>query len=80
MLRSGWFDGVAGIVVGAFTDCGPAEVVAAVLEDRLVPLGVPMVSAVDVGHTTTTLPIPLGVSATLDADHGRLTLAQPALA
>jgi muramoyltetrapeptide carboxypeptidase len=80
LLRSGWFDGVAGIVIGAFTDCRPADVVAAVLEDRLVPLGVPMVSAVDVGHTTTTLPIPLGVSATLDADHGRLTLARPALA
>jgi muramoyltetrapeptide carboxypeptidase len=80
LLRSGWFDGVAGIVVGAFTDCGPAEDVAAVLDDRLVPLGVPMVSAVDVGHTTSTLPIPLGVSATLDADHGRLTLARPALA
>jgi muramoyltetrapeptide carboxypeptidase len=80
LLRSGWFDGVAGVVVGAFTDCGPAGEVEAVLEDRLVPLGVPMVSAVDVGHTTTTIPVPLGVSAQLDADHGRLTLAHPALA
>jgi muramoyltetrapeptide carboxypeptidase len=80
LLRSGWFEGVAAIVVGAFTDCGPVEQVAAVLEDRLVPLGVPTVSAVDVGHTSTTLPIPLGVTATLDADHGRLTLARPALA
>ncbi|MGH3506240.1 MAG: DUF4031 domain-containing protein [Nocardioidaceae bacterium] len=80
LLRSEWFDRVAGIVVGAFTDCGDPAEVEAVLEDRLVPLGVPMVSSVDVGHTATTLPMPLGVVARLDADHGRLTLTRPALA
>ncbi len=80
LLRSGWLTGIAGLVVGAFTDCGDPGQVEGVIEDRLVPLGVPMVSAVDVGHTMTTLPVPLGVQATLDADHGRLTLARPALA
>ena len=65
---------------GAFTDCGSPSEVEAVLADRLAPLGVPMVSAADVGHTPTTLPMPLGVAATLDADRGRLTLARPALA
>lgn len=79
LLRSGWFDGVAGIVVGEFTDCGDPEEVEAVLEDRLVGLAVPMVSSVDIGHTSTTLPMPLGVAARLDADHGRLTLPRPAL-
>ena len=79
LLRGGWFDRVAGIVVGAFTDCGDPAEVEAVLEDRLVPLGVPMVSSVDVGHTPTSLPVPLGVAARLDADRGRLTLTRPAL-
>jgi muramoyltetrapeptide carboxypeptidase len=80
LLRSGWFDRVAGIVAGEFTDCGDPDEVEAVLEDRLVGLGVPMVSSVDIGHTSTTLPMPLGVAARLDADHGRLTLLRPALA
>lgn len=80
LIRSGWFDGVRGIVGGAFTDCGPAEVVARVLEERLAPLGAPTVIGADIGHTTTTLAIPFGVRARLDASRGTLTLDQPALA
>jgi muramoyltetrapeptide carboxypeptidase len=79
LLRSGWLDGVAGIVCGAFTDCGPPEEVDAVLRDRLSGLGVPTVSDVDLGHTQSSIAVPLGVTARLDADAGSLTLAQPAL-
>jgi muramoyltetrapeptide carboxypeptidase len=74
LLRSGWFDDVRGIVAGAFTGCGPRDQVEAVLEERLVPLGVPMVKGVDVGHTSTTASIPLGVPATLDTDRRSLTV------
>jgi muramoyltetrapeptide carboxypeptidase len=80
LIRSGWLDGVRGIVCGAFTDCGDPEVIEAVLRERLVPLGVPVVVGVDVGHTPTTLSIPLGVRATLDADAGTLLLTEPPLA
>jgi muramoyltetrapeptide carboxypeptidase len=74
LLRSGWFDGVRGIVVGAFTDCGPRHEVEAVLEERLVPLGVAMVKGFDAGHTATTASVPLGVAATLDTATRSLTL------
>ena len=80
LVRSGWFDGVAGIVVGAFTECGDETEVEAVVEDRLRPLGVPLVRGVDVGHTPSSATIPLGVEATLDADAGTLVLSVPALA
>lgn len=66
LLRSGWLDGVRGIVSGAFTRCGQPGVAEAVLRDRLAPLGVPFVSGLDAGHTTTTISVPLGVRATLD--------------
>jgi muramoyltetrapeptide carboxypeptidase len=79
LQRSGWFEGVRGIVCGAFTDCGdPAEVME-LLRRRLMPLGVPTVAGVDLGHTTSTITVPLGVRATLDAGAGSLTLARPPL-
>lgn len=72
LLRAGWFDGVAGLVIGSFTDCGPPEEVEAVLHARLVPLGVPMVAGFDFGHTPSMVSVPFGVRAALDADRGTL--------
>jgi muramoyltetrapeptide carboxypeptidase len=75
LLRAGWFDGVRGVVLGAFTDCGPREEVTAVLRDRLAPLGVAMVSGFDTGHTNTMVSVPFGVSATLDTDSRSLIVS-----
>lgn len=74
LLRAGWFDGVAGLVIGSFTDCGPPEEVEAVLHARLVPLGVPMVAGFDFGHTPSMVSVPFGVRAALDADRGTLNV------
>lgn len=79
LLRAGWFDGVAGIVIGAFTECNDPVELDFVMAARLAPLGVPMVRHVDIGHTDSTGTMPLGVRATLDADAGTLMLADPAL-
>jgi muramoyltetrapeptide carboxypeptidase len=77
LLRTGWFDGVAGIVLGSWRDCGPAA--HETLVERLAPLGVPLVSGLPFGHDVPQLTVPLGVEAELDADAGSLTLVQPAL-
>ena len=77
LLRTGWFDGVAGIVLGSWRDCGPAA--HETLVERLAPLGVPLVSGLPFGHAVPQLTVPLGVEADLDADAGSLTLVQPAL-
>jgi muramoyltetrapeptide carboxypeptidase len=79
LVRSGWFDGVAGVVAGAFTDCGDEVEVQTVLEQRLRPLGVPVVRGFDIGHTDSSATVPLGVEATLDAEAGSLVLSMPAL-
>ncbi|HET7173231.1 MAG TPA: DUF4031 domain-containing protein [Nocardioidaceae bacterium] len=79
LLRSGWFEGVRGVVLGAFVDCGDPAAVSATLFDRLVPLGVPMVTGVDLGHTDSTIAVPLGVRARLDADRTTLVLRAPPL-
>jgi muramoyltetrapeptide carboxypeptidase len=78
LLRTGWFDGVRGVVLGSWTDCGPGA--EAVVTARLLPLGVPVLAGLPFGHDIPNLTVPLGVAAELDADAGTLTLEVPALA
>ncbi|GAB3662119.1 S66 peptidase family protein [Glycomyces tarimensis] len=79
MRRSGWFDGVAGIALGSWTDCGPYEEIRAVMLDRLGDLGVPVVEEFGFGHCAPSWTVPLGVPAVLDADAGTLEFEVPAL-
>lgn len=77
LLRAGWFDGVAGIALGSWHECEPVE---ELMLDRLGGLGVPIVTELGFGHGPSTITVPLGVPATLDASAGTLTLDVPALA
>ncbi|WP_434599097.1 S66 peptidase family protein [Streptomyces sp. A5-4] len=79
LLRSGWLDGVAGIALGSWEDCGPYDDVRTLLYDRLSPLGVPVVEGLGFGHCPTALTMPLGAPAVLDTDTRTLTLDVPAL-
>ncbi|MEU1278090.1 LD-carboxypeptidase [Streptomyces sp. NPDC005805] len=79
LLRAGWLEGVAGVLLGSWADCGPYEDFRAVLADRLGPLGVPVVEEFGFGHGDRSLTVPLGVRAVLDADARTLTVDQPAL-
>ncbi|MGC0399181.1 muramoyltetrapeptide carboxypeptidase [Streptomyces sp. SAI-126] len=79
LLRTGWLDGVKGVVLGSWAACGPYDVLRTVLADRLGGLGVPVVEEFGFGHCEGALTMPLGVSAELDSDAGTLTLDEPAL-
>ncbi|MFG2141148.1 LD-carboxypeptidase [Streptomyces sp. NPDC048650] len=79
LLRAGWLDGVAGIVLGSWAHCGPYARVREVLADRLGGLGVPVVEEFGFGHGDSALTLPLGVMAELDATAGTLTFEGPAL-
>jgi muramoyltetrapeptide carboxypeptidase len=79
LLRSGWFDGARGVVLGQLTERAGPEEVADLVSDRLAPFGVPILIGLPVGHTRRNLAFPLGVPAVLDADAGTLVLREPAL-
>lgn len=79
LLRTGWLDGVTGIVLGSWAGCGPYGELRAVLADRLGGLGVPVAEEFGFGHGVGALTMPLGVRAELDAGSGTLTLEEPAL-
>lgn len=76
LLRTGWFDGVTGVVLGSWQDCNPVD---ALLVDRLTPLGVPVLANLGFGHCADPITIPLGVAVTMDAEAGTVTLDEPAL-
>ncbi|MGX1708534.1 S66 peptidase family protein [Streptomyces albidoflavus] len=79
LLRARWLDGVRGVALGSWEECGPYEEVRAVLRDRLGPLGVPVAEEFGFGHGEGALTMPFGLPAELDADAGTLTLDVPAL-
>ncbi|MFI1812714.1 LD-carboxypeptidase [Streptomyces sp. NPDC020422] len=79
LLRAGWLDGVAGIGLGSWEECGPYEAVRAVLADRLGGLGVPVVERMGFGHDASAPTVPFGIPGVLDAEAGTLTLDVPAL-
>lgn len=78
LKRSGWFDGVAGIALGSFDECGDQEEAYAAVRSVLEPLGVPMVWDLGFGHLPDQRTVSLGVAAELDADARTLRL-EPAL-
>ncbi|MFI6386486.1 LD-carboxypeptidase [Nonomuraea sp. NPDC050547] len=80
LRRSTYTDGVAGILLGTFTECGDPGDVERLLADRFGDLGVPVLAGADIGHNVPMQTYPVGVPARLDADAGVLTLLKPALA
>ena len=74
LLRSGALQGIAGVAVGQLTNCAGNAPVDEVLTDRLGRLGVPLLAGLPIGHGPGQLTVPLGTSATLDADSGTLTV------
>jgi muramoyltetrapeptide carboxypeptidase len=79
LRRSGYLDGVAGIVAGTFTGCGPPEMIRDILTERLGDLDVPMIAWANVGHGGQFQAFPYGIAAELDADTATLRLLDPPL-
>ncbi|MDR8409262.1 LD-carboxypeptidase [Nonomuraea sp. 3-1Str] len=65
LLQAGAFDGVRGLVLGSWVDCGDP---APVLRDRLLPLGVPVLAGLPVGHGSPQLSVWLGAPAVIDTE------------
>jgi muramoyltetrapeptide carboxypeptidase len=77
LKRSGWFDGLAGVALGQFTDCeeeDPGPTVPEILLDHFGELGIPVLGGLPVGHGDQQTAVALGVPAVLDAGTGTLTV------
>ncbi|MGI8878993.1 MAG: S66 peptidase family protein [Jatrophihabitans sp.] len=79
LRRSGYLDGVAGIVCGHWDGCGEPEAIEAILAERLGDLGAPMITGVPIGHGGQNQAWPIGIAAELDADARTVRLLDPPL-
>ncbi|MCG8368078.1 MAG: LD-carboxypeptidase [Pseudanabaenales cyanobacterium] len=76
---NGKLNRVRGIALGRFSQCDPPPnipslTVTEVLRDRLSNLGLPIVSDLPFGHDGANAALPVGISAQLDGDRGKLYL------
>ena len=88
LAAAGKLDGVVGMVVGEFassdfpelrSDFPRVKSIEEVLENRLGPLGVPVLYGLPLGHGKHLATLPLGVTCTLDADARTVTVDEPAV-
>ena len=88
LLNAGLLQQVAGVAVGTNKDCTDPDAakskeyhqtVEDVLKDRLLPLGVPVVSGLPFGHVRENATLPMGLQATLDGVNGDLIINEPAV-
>lgn len=88
LAAAGKLERVAGVVVGEMKDCdwgdqrqasdwARSKSLEDVLEERLGPLGVPVLYKLPLGHGKHLAALPLGVTCTVDADRRTLTVDEP---
>lgn len=81
LANSGALNGITGIVVGQYTNCGTDPTTQGdwdehdVLADRLGRLGVPILGGLPIGHGTDAEAVPIGTQASIDVEAGTLQVA-----
>ncbi len=82
---AGAFDSLAGVVLGQFVNCGPGDdefgalTLDEVFDDYFLPLGIPAVRGVMVGHISRKHTLPIGAVAEIDASTGAIQVLAAAV-
>jgi len=75
----GHLDGVAGVILGSFQDCGAVDDVYSVVKDAFSHTGVPILTGFEFGHGTENITIPIGIEAELNTEEGGLRFQEAAV-
>ena len=80
LTLGGHLDGVAGVILGSFQDCGGSlEEVYDIVKEAFHRTQVPILAGFDLGHGADNLTIPIGVKAALDTEKASLQFDEPAV-
>jgi muramoyltetrapeptide carboxypeptidase len=72
------FDGIAGLVLGSFDDCGKIKEVFSVVDNIFKDDDIPVLAGFEAGHGRNNITIPFGIKATLDSDRNLLSFHEVA--
>jgi len=78
MKLAGCFNGLAGLILGNFEDCGDTDDIIRIAGDIFKDDKIPILAGLEVGHGKRNLTIPTGLNATLNADQKLLIFNAPA--
>ncbi len=78
MKIAGCFDGLAGLILGSFEDCGTINEIVRIVDDIFKADPIPILAGFEAGHGRSNITIPMGLEATLDADRHLLSFHEPA--
>ena len=73
MKLAGVFDGLCGLGIGIFENCGEADKLPDIIARIFNPLHIPILAGFDIGHGNDNIAVPFGFEAFLDADRHMLT-------
>ncbi len=73
MKLTGMFEGLCGLGVGSFENCGELNDILEIITRILGPFQIPILAGFDVGHGPGNIAVPFGLEAVLDADRHLLT-------
>ncbi len=76
---AGHLDGISGLILGTFHDCGNPEEIYNIFAEALKDTQIPILAGFDLGHGPENLTIPLGLRAKLDTENGNLQFEEPAI-
>jgi muramoyltetrapeptide carboxypeptidase len=72
MKLAGCFNGIAGLILGAFKKCGQLKEIVEIFDNIFHDTDIPILAGFDIGHGETNLTVPMGLVATLDTEKQRL--------
>jgi muramoyltetrapeptide carboxypeptidase len=75
----GHLEGVRGVILGSFEDCGPIEEVHALVKGAFQHRAIPILAGLAVGHGTDNMTVPVGLAGELDAGEGSLRFRESAV-
>lgn len=77
MNMAGCFNGISGLLLGSFTDCGPVKGINKIVTGMFEKIDIPILAGFEAGHGKENITIPFGLKAILDADSKLLSFRWP---
>lgn len=78
MKLAGCFNGIAGLILGSFEECGQLNEIFAIIANIFEDTDIPVLAGFEIGHGKCNITIPFGLGAMLDTERKRLLFYEPA--